>query len=47
MDSEKKIYETLYYHDFNRLTDLQKEIEQLQSELEEMYLDLSEPHPNS
>ena len=38
MDSEKKIYETLYYHAFNRLTDLGREIESIQAELEEMYL---------
>ena len=44
---ENETYKKLYLHAFNRLTDLQKEIEQLQSELEEMYLDLSEPHPNS
>lgn len=43
MDTDEKIYETLYYHMFNRLTDLAREIEQMQMDLEEMYLDLSEP----
>lgn len=36
---ENEIYKKLYLHAFNRLTDLQKEIQQLQLELEEMYLD--------
>ena len=40
---ENDTYKKLYYHAFNRLTDLQKEIQQLQVELEEMYLDLEEP----
>lgn len=35
---ENDIYKKLYLHAFNRLTDLQKEIQQLQLELEEMYL---------
>ncbi len=43
MEPDDKIYEKLYYHVFNRLTDLAREIEQLQMELEEMYLDSTEP----
>lgn len=43
---ENETYKKLYYHAFNRLTDIQKEIEQLQTELEEMYLDLGEPSTN-
>lgn len=35
---ENEIYKKLYLHAFNRLTDLQKEIQQLQIELEELYL---------
>ncbi len=39
---EDDFYKKLYYHAFNRLTDLNKEIEQIQQELEEMYLEQSE-----
>ena len=35
---EGETYKNLYYHAFNRLTDLSKEIESIQAELEEMYL---------
>lgn len=35
---ENETYKELYYHAFNRLTDLSKEIESIQAELEEMYL---------
>lgn len=44
---ENETYKKLYYYAFNRLTDLQKEIEHLQAELEEMYLDLGEPNTNA
>lgn len=40
---EADLYKKLYYHAFNRLTDLAKEIEQLQQELEEMYLEGTDP----
>ena len=33
-------YEQLYYHAFNCLTDLMKQIQEAQIELEEMYLSL-------
>ena len=33
-------YRTLYYHAFNRLTDLIQEIQTVQAELEEMYLQM-------
>lgn len=36
---ENETYKKLYYHAFNRLTDLAKEIESIQTELEEMYLE--------
>lgn len=36
---ENETYKKLYYHAFNRLTDLTKEIERMQGELEEMYLE--------
>ena len=36
---ENETYKKLYYHAFNRLTDLAKEIERTQAELEEMYLE--------
>lgn len=39
---ENEIYKTLYLHAFNRLTDLQQEIQQLQIELEELYLNAEE-----
>ena len=39
---ENEPYKKLYYHAFNRLTDLTKEIQLLQSELEELYLKLTE-----
>lgn len=39
---ENESYKKLYYHAFNRLTDLTKEIQEVQSELEEMYLRLTE-----
>lgn len=39
---ENESYEKLYYHAFNRLTDLSKEIEKFQQELEEMYLSMQE-----
>lgn len=39
---ENDIYKQLYYHAFNRLTDLSKEIQKVQAELEEMYLDQGE-----
>ena len=35
---ENESYKKLYYHAFNRLTDLAKEIERTQNELEEMCL---------
>lgn len=44
---ENEIYKKLYLHAFNRLTDLQTEIKQLQAELEEMYLDLGETNTNA
>lgn len=36
---EEKIYKKLYYHAFNYLTTLSKEIEQMQEDLEDMYLE--------
>ena len=39
---ENESYKKLYYHAFNRLTDLTKEIQQVQTELEEMYLEMTE-----
>lgn len=36
---EADLYQKLYYHAFNRLTELAKEIEHIQQELEEMYLE--------
>ena len=39
---ENESYKKLYYHAFNRLTDLAKEIERTQNELEEMYLEAGE-----
>lgn len=42
---ENESYKKLYYHAFNRLTDLAKEIERTQNELEEMYLEAGE-HPD-
>ena len=36
---ENETSQKLYYHAFNRLTDLTKEIERTQRELEEMYLE--------
>lgn len=44
---ENEIYKKLYLHAFNRLTDLQKEIQQLQLELEEMYLDAEDTAANT
>lgn len=41
---EVELYKKLYYHAFNRLTDLAKEIEQVQQELEEMYLEQNDPN---
>ena len=47
MENENEIYKKLYYHAFNRLTDLTKEIQKLQAELEELYLELEEaPQPS-
>ena len=42
---ENEMYKKLYYHAFNRLTDMAKEIERTQNELEEMYLETGE-HPD-
>ncbi len=42
---ENESYKKLYYHAFNRLTDLAKEIERTQNELEEMCLEAGE-HPD-
>lgn len=42
---ENESYKKLYYHAFNRLTDLAKEIERTQNELEKMYLEAGE-HPD-
>lgn len=39
---ENESYKKLYYHAFNRLTDLSKEIQKVQTELEEMYLEMGE-----
>lgn len=39
---ENETYRKLYYRAFNHLTDLSKEIEQIQTELEEMYLEFEE-----
>ena len=39
---EADFYKELYYHAFNQLTNLSKEIERIQQELEEMYLAKSE-----
>ena len=44
---ENEMYKKLYYHAFNRLTDLAKEIERTQNELEEMYLETGEPPDDS
>ena len=44
---ENESYKKLYYHAFNRLTDLTKEIQEVQSELEEMYLKPTEETPNT
>ena len=44
---ENDSYKKLYYHAFNRLTGLSKEIQKLQSELEEMYLNLTEDKHNA
>lgn len=43
---ESETYKKLYYHAFNRLTDLGREIETIQAELEEMYLEAGE-HPEN
>lgn len=40
---EADLYKKLYYHAFNRLTDLAKEIEHIQQELEEIYLKGNDP----
>jgi len=37
---ENEAYKKLYYHAFNRLTDLTEEIQRTQAELEEMYLEM-------
>lgn len=37
-----ELYKKLYYHAFNRLTDLIQEVQAMQAELEEMYLKLLE-----
>ena len=44
---ENESYKKLYYHAFNRLTDLVKEIQQVQTELEAMYLDMGEEQPDT
>ena len=35
---EEEIYKKLYYHAFNRYTELTKQIQEIQQELEELYL---------
>lgn len=39
---EQEIYKKLYYHAFNRYTELTKQIQKIQQELEELYLCLEE-----
>ena len=43
---ENETYKKLYYHAFNRLTDLANEIARTQAELEEMFLAAGE-HPEN
>ena len=35
---EEEIYKKLYYHAFNRYTELLEQVQKIQQELEEMYL---------
>ena len=39
---EQEIYKKLYYHAFNRYTQLLKQVQQIQQALEELYLCLEE-----
>ena len=39
---EKDIYKKLYFHAFNRYTELVEQAQSAQKELEEMYLSLTE-----
>jgi len=44
-NSESELYRRLYYQAFNRFTQLQEQIQQMQQELEELYLCLQEDQP--
>lgn len=39
---EENIYKKLYYHAFNRYTELLEQVEKVQQELEQMYLESDE-----
>ena len=39
---EENIYKKLYYHAFNRYTELLEQVQKVQQELEEMYLEAEE-----
>jgi len=39
---EENIYKKLYYHAFNRYTELLEQVQKVQQELEEMYLQAEE-----
>ena len=42
INSEIEIYKRLYYHAFNRYTQLLEQVQQIQQELEELYLVMGE-----